>query len=97
MVCDQGSCGGGTGGTSFSSPMWAGFNALMNQYALQKGKPLVGFLNPTIYALYKGDKKMFHDVVGNKSGTFPAVKGYDLVGGLGSPNGTKTIKAIVGK
>jgi subtilase family serine protease len=96
MICDKGKCAGGWGGTSFSSPIWAGFNALMNQYALQKGKPTVGFLNPTVYGLSKGNKKMLHDVIGNKSGIFPAVKGYDLVGGLGSPNGLKTIKAIVG-
>jgi hypothetical protein len=30
------------------------------------------------------------------SGIYPAVKGYDLVGGLGSPNGVHAIKAIVG-
>ena len=77
--------------------MWAGFTALMNQYAAKKGKPTVGFLNPTVYGLYKGNKKMLHDIVGNQSGIYPAVKGYDLVGGLGSPNGLKTIKAIVDK
>jgi xanthomonalisin len=97
MICDQGSCGGGVGGTSFSSPIWAGFTALMNQFATKKGKPTVGFLNPTVYNLSKGNKKMLHDVIGNSSGAFPAVKGYDLVGGLGAPNGQKTIKAIVGK
>lgn len=96
-ICDRGSCDGGWGGTSFASPMWAGFNALMNQQALKKGKPTVGFLNPILYGAYKGNKKMLHDVVGNKSGIYPAVKGYDLVGGLGSPNGAKTIKAVVGK
>jgi len=96
-LCDQGRCGGGGGGTSFSSPMWAGFTALMNQYAAQKGKPTVGFLNPTLYGLYAGNTKILHDVVGNSSGQFPAVKGYDLVGGLGSPAGNKTIKAVVGK
>jgi hypothetical protein len=57
----------------------------------------VGFLNPTVYGLYKGNKRAFHDVVGNSSGIYPAVKGYDLVGGLGSPNGKKTMKAIVGQ
>jgi subtilase family serine protease len=97
FACDQGRCEGGWAGTSFSSPIWAGFTALMNQFAAKKGKPTVGFLNPTAYALYKGNNKMFHDVVGNKSGIYPAVKGYDLVGGLGSPNGQKTIKAVVGK
>jgi subtilase family serine protease len=97
FICDRGSCGGGWGGTSFSSPMWAGFNALMNQYAAQKHKPTIGFLNPTAYGAYKSNNKMLHDVVGNQSGAYPAIKGYDLVGGLGSPNGQKTIKAIVGK
>jgi subtilase family serine protease len=96
MLCDQGKCAGGWGGTSFSSPIWAGFTALMNQYALSKGKSTVGFLNPTVYGLSSGNKKLLRDIVGNKSGSFPAVKGYDLVGGLGSPNGQKTIKAIVG-
>ncbi len=97
LTCERGHCSGGWGGTSFSSPIWAGFNALMNQYAAQKGLGTVGFLNPTVYGLYKGNKSMFHDVIGNKSGIYPAVKGYDLVGGLGSPNGKKTIKAIVGQ
>ncbi len=96
FICDEGSCFGGAGGTSFSSPIWAGFTALMNQYAAQKGKATVGFLNPTIYALAKSNKKMFHDVIGNQSGIYPALKGYDLVGGLGSPRGMRTIRAIVG-
>jgi len=97
MICDQGSCQGGWGGTSFSSPMWAGFTALMNQHALSNSSPTVGFLNPTLYALYSGNKTMLRNVVGNMSGIYPAVKGYDLVGGLGSPGGKKTITTVVGK
>jgi len=97
MICDQGTCGGGVGGTSFSSPIWAGFAALMNEYAAQKGKSTVGFLNPTLYGLVANNKRILHDVVGNKSGIYPAVKGYDLVGGLGSPRGLVTIKAVVGQ
>ena len=96
-ICDRGRCDGGWGGTSFASPMWAGFNALMNQQAAKKGKPTVGFLNPILYGAYKGNTKMLHDIVGHSSGIYPAVKGYDLVGGLGSPNGAKTINAVVGK
>jgi subtilase family serine protease len=97
MTCQRGSCGGGWGGTSFSSPIWAGFNALMNQQAVKKGKPTVGFLNPILYGAYKSNKAMLHDVIGHSSGIYPAVKGYDLVGGLGSPNGHKTIKAVLGE
>jgi hypothetical protein len=55
----------------------------------------VGFLNPIAYGAYKENRNMLRDVVGHQSGKYPAVKGYDLVGGLGSPNGMKTIKAIV--
>jgi kumamolisin len=96
-ICADGGCGGGAGGTSFSSPMWAGFAALANEQAAKEGKTTIGFINPTLYPEYKSDKKMTHDVIGNKSGLYPAVKGYDLVGGLGSPKGTKTIKALLGK
>ena len=37
MICAQGKCAGGWGGTSFSSPMWAGFAALANQQAVSEG------------------------------------------------------------
>jgi subtilase family serine protease len=97
FICSKGSCGGGWGGTSFSSPIWSGFNALMNQYAALHGKPTVGFLNPTLYGLLNGNKDLTHDVVGGDNKIYPAVKGYDLVGGVGSPNGMNTIKAVVGQ
>ena len=96
-ICADGGCGGGAGGTSFSSPMWAGFAALANEEAAKEGKPTVGFINPTLYPEYKSDPKMTHDIIGNKSGLYPAVKGYDLLGGLGSPKGMKTINAMLGK
>jgi kumamolisin len=96
-ICARGKCRGGFGGTSFSSPMWAGFAALANQKALSEGKPTIGFINPTLYPEYSTDPKMTHDIVGHKSGKYPAVKGYDLLGGLGSPNEMNTIKALMGK
>ncbi|HEY2445273.1 MAG TPA: S53 family peptidase [Rhizomicrobium sp.] len=96
-ICADGSCFGGAGGTSFSSPMWAGFAALANQKALRDGKPTIGFINPTLYPEYSADHRMTHDIIGNASGKYPAVKGYDLLGGLGSPNGIKTIKALIGE
>lgn len=96
LLCSNGHCNGGWGGTSFSSPMWAGFAALMNQYASQRGKPAVGFLNPTLYGLLGGNRRLTRDVVGGDNTIYPAVKGYDLVGGVGSPNGMNTIKTAVG-
>ena len=45
-LCDQGSCSGGWGGTSFAAPRWAGFLALVNQQAVANGSSTLGFLNP---------------------------------------------------
>jgi len=76
------------GGTSFAAPMWAGYIALVNQKLASEGKGTIGFINPTIYAqnitsAYATD---FHDITSGTSGSYSAVKGYDLVTGWGSPN-----------
>jgi subtilase family serine protease len=97
MICADGSCVEGYGGTSFSSPTWAGFAALANQQAVSEGKSEIGFINPILYPAYKTNPKMTHDIIGNASGLYPAVKGYDLLGGLGSPRGDNTIKVLIGK
>jgi subtilase family serine protease len=76
------------GGTSFAAPLWAGLIALANQQLATNGKAPVGFLDPLIYpqnltSAYATD---FHDITSGKSGSYTAVKGYDLVTGWGSPN-----------
>lgn len=75
------------GGTSFAAPMWAGFIALVNQQLVSQGKATIGFINPTIYADNVTSKYStgFHDITSGKSGSYSAVKGYDLVTGWGSP------------
>jgi subtilase family serine protease len=96
-ICYQAKCNGGWGGTSFASPMWAGFIALANEQAATDGKPVIGFVAKTLYDLSKKSseyKTIFHDVVGGKSGNYTAVKGFDLVTGLGSPNGQGMIDAL---
>jgi subtilase family serine protease len=76
------------GGTSFAAPMWAAYVALVNQKLVSEGKPTIGFINPTIYSenadatTYAND---FHDISSGKSGSYTAVKGFDLVTGWGSP------------
>ncbi len=97
MIYAHGKFQGGYGGTSFASPTWAGFAALANQYATSKGKSTIGFVNPILYPAYAGNPAMTHDIIGHKSGKYPAVQGYDLLGGLGSPNGMNTIKILVGE
>jgi len=89
-VCaDQTTCTANEyGGTSFAAPMWAGYIALVNQQRVASGLTTIGFINPTIYSIgvsssYGSD---FHDITSGTSGSYSAVKGYDLVTGWGSPN-----------
>jgi subtilase family serine protease len=97
-VCaDQTTCTANEyGGTSFATPMWAAYIALVNQQLAANGESTIGFINPTIYAQnvtssYNAD---FHDITSGTSGTYSAVTGYDLVTGWGTPNGTGLINAL---
>jgi kumamolisin len=93
-------CQGGNGGTSFSSPFVAGFIALANQQAAANGLPPVGFLNPALYALAGGNNynAVLHDVTtGQCANHYGAVVSYDLMTGLGSPDGQTLINALAGQ
>jgi subtilase family serine protease len=102
IVAYDGSTMTGISGTSLAAPLWAGFTALVNQEAAANGQPSVGFLNPALYAIGKSTDytNCFHDItVGNNAtptsdGLFPAVAGYDLCTGWGSPNGSNLIYAL---
>ena len=96
--CYDGGCFGGNGGTSYAAPEWAGFIALANQQAVANGKPLVGFLNPAVYAIGTSTSysKNFHDPTQGSNGKYSAVKGYDLVTGWGSPTGARLIDTLLG-
>jgi subtilase family serine protease len=96
MVCADGTCVGGYGGTSFASPIWAGFIALANEQAIANGRPVVGFINPAIYALGMTANygAGFHDIIKGKSGKFSCTTSYDLVTGLGSPTGQELIDLL---
>lgn len=97
-VCaDQSGCAGGWGGTSFAAPMWAGLMALVNQQAIANGNPQLGFINPTIYplALGSGYAAAFHDITSGNNG-YPAVTGFDLATGWGSPIAAGLINALAG-
>jgi hypothetical protein len=91
---------GTVGGTSAAAPLWAGFTALINQEAAKQGKPPVGFLNPAIYAIGKGFlssyNNAFHDITTGSNQKYPAVLGYDLSTGWGTPRGNSTINALLG-
>jgi hypothetical protein len=84
---------GGGGGTSASAPLWAGFMALVNQQAASLGNPSAGFINPAIYAIGQGMgntpyASAFHDTTTGSNAApvgYPAVAGYDLCTGWGTP------------
>jgi subtilase family serine protease len=87
----------GYGGTSFATPRWAGFLALVNQQSVANGKGTVGFINPTIYNVGRSSSysSAFHDISSGSNG-FSAVPGYDLVTGWGSPTGAGLINLLAG-
>ena len=95
-ICYDGTCEGGWGGTSFAAPRWAGYLALVNQQSVAVTKSTVGFINPAIYSIGLGSSygTDFHDITSGSNGTYSAGKGYDLVTGWGSPNGTGLINSL---
>ncbi len=92
------------GGTSCAAPLWAAFTALVNQQAALQGRPTVGFVCPAIYTIGKSSlfATTFHDTTTgnnfspNSPAKFPAVTGYDLCTGWGSPGGQSLIDALAG-
>ncbi|KAI0048684.1 tripeptidyl peptidase A, partial [Auriscalpium vulgare] len=84
------------GGTSASSPSFAGFVSLLNDARLSHGLPPLGFLNPL---LYSRGVSGFNDITsGNAPGCgtpgFNATVGWDPITGLGTPDFGK-LKDIV--
>jgi subtilase family serine protease len=98
-VCaDQTTCTANEyGGTSFATPMWAGYLALVNEQAVANGDHTLGFINPALYTIGLGSSYHtdFHDITGGSNG-HSATTGYDLATGWGSPNGTGLITALAG-
>jgi subtilase family serine protease len=98
-VCaDQTTCTANDyGGTSFATPMWAGYLALANQQAAASGKT-IGFIDPILYpaALTSSYSTLFHDVTSGSCGTYSSITGYDLCTGWGSPNTSGIINLLAG-
>jgi subtilase family serine protease len=88
------------GGTSASTPQWAGLVAIADQIA---GHGL-GLINPALYALASGPhySSNFYDVTtGNNQANpsiagYPATTGWDPVTGLGTPNAAALVPALAG-
>jgi subtilase family serine protease len=105
LICPSGNpCSAGwyvVGGTSCSSPQWAGLVAIADQIA---GHGL-GQINPALYSLASGPNygSYFYDVTTGNNQTDPAVQGYsaspgwDPVTGLGTPDAANLVPALAGR
>lgn len=82
------------GGTSWATPVWAAFCALINEARLKKGLDALPFLNPLLYPLQSSHA--FRDIVSGSNGQYEAASGYDLVTGLGVPNMAGLMQKLVG-
>ncbi|KAF2857821.1 putative protease S8 tripeptidyl peptidase I [Piedraia hortae CBS 480.64] len=86
-----------TGGTSASAPVFAAIINRINEERIATGKGPLGFLNPTLYK----NPEMFNDITSGSNpgcGTdgFKAVKGWDPVTGLGTPNYPRMLEVFMG-
>jgi len=102
LLCGSSACSTGwyvVGGTSASSPQWAGLIAIADQMA---GRDL-GYINPALYSIalnpaqYAAD---FFDVTTNCNQTtsipgYCASTGWDAVTGLGTPNAAKLLPDLI--
>jgi subtilase family serine protease len=87
------------GGTSASTPLWAGIVAIANQVA---GRPL-GFINPALYKIAQQDgSQAFRDITTGRNGlTDPKIQGYsagpgwDAVTGWGAPQAKQLIPDLI--
>jgi len=84
------------GGTSASSPAFAGVISLVNDALIAKGRPPLGWLNPWLYST--GHAALNDITSGTNPGCnttgFAAGPGWDPVTGFGSPNFEKILAAL---
>jgi subtilase family serine protease len=88
-VCyGNGTSCGTIGGTSLSSPLWAGMLADINGYLAAQNLQPAGFLSPTLYQLATTTQPhaAFHDITSGTNGKYNATSGWDAVTGWGSPD-----------
>jgi subtilase family serine protease len=85
------------GGTSASTPFWAGSTALLDQLARRNGISKVGNLNPPLYQLAATNQPFppFHDITRGSNRYFRATPGWDYATGLGSPDVLNLARDVV--
>jgi subtilase family serine protease len=93
QFCVKPSLDASQGGTSLSSPIWAGITADINGMLATETQTFptpatTGFIDPTLYGMSKAPQEFvqLHDIVKGKNGAYKAAAGWDPVTGLGSPD-----------
>jgi hypothetical protein len=85
------------GGTSAGAPQWAALFAIANSLRMASGKGALSSADNAVYAAAQSSN--FHDITSGTNGTCgtlcTAVAGYDYVTGLGSPQVSSVIPALV--
>lgn len=88
------------GGTSASTPLWAGLIARANQARAEQDPPLppLGFINPHLYdedvqlgSVTEGDNCI---IIRRKKAGYEAGPGYDCCTGMGTPAHTEVFEAL---
>jgi hypothetical protein len=85
----------GVGGTSLAAPMWAALFAIVDQGLAQRGQPTLDGPSQTLPMLYALPSSDFHDVTTGDNG-YPALAGYDLATGLGTPIASLLVPDMAG-
>jgi len=89
------------GGTSASTPAFAGMVGLINEARIQAGGKAMGFLNPFIYKNMDSftDVTKGNNAIGRGEYTLPygfnCTKGWDPITGVGTPVFDKLLKAAL--
>jgi len=89
------------GGTSMSTPMWAGILAVANATRVANKLTAITDFHPSLYSVYSSATQYpsaFLDVVKGSHGAAAvnqAVKGFDLGSGLGTPNVSSLVTQLV--
>jgi subtilase family serine protease len=73
------------GGTSLSSPCWAGLIAIEEQYRVSLGEPAMDGPSQMLPFLYNLPSAAFHDINSGSNNGYSAGPGYDMCTGIGSP------------
>ena len=84
---------GAFGGTSFSTPAFAGMIAVINDKRRSEGKPVVGFLNQTLYT-DPAVQATFRDITTGGTSFHDAGPGWDYPTGWGAPNAAALADAL---